>query len=564
MKELKVPFVSRLTSSVLRLNRDVWTVWLVISLLTTLPYVLASLRTPTGFVFSGVLTAYDDTFAYFAWMRQGANLQLLMCDPYTSEPQPCEFFLPLWTVLGFISRVTGLSIPLTFHTIRLVSALLLLLVAKAVAGLVVKSRTRLRYTLWLYATSGGFGWLVFGLKNKGNLFGGAVGSGSVDLNLPEAIAFRSIFAQVHFCVGVALLGAAIALFFKAAVERHSTHAFISGLLTSLLAVIHPYMVVVVCAVSVVALLLLPLIGKLRVGINAYSSSFSVAVRFTLGALPGVGYLIYLNRSNEVLREWLRVTDTFSPPAWEYALGFGFVGALGLVGLFVNWARHNQYVRLLSIWVAVQALLLYFPVSFQRRFVEGLQLPLSIAASAALFGIANRTLRKTQRKYFRSAILAGAIVLAALTNIGFLIGQLSGRGETSGANDPRRYLSTDVIAAFDWLKAKSTPETVLFSSYLTGNIAPSMTGMRVFLGHYAQTLGSDEKGPLVAAFYSNTVGELEIRKLFTAHRVRYIFYGPFERAISDSFVQAPWLRLSHRVGDVMIFELSDPVSLPESQ
>ena len=553
----------RLTSSVRRSTRDVWTIWLVISFLTTVPYVLASLRTPTGFVFSGVLTAYDDTFAYFAWMRQGANLQLLMCDPYTSETQPCEFFLPLWTLLGFMARVTGLSIPLTFHAIRLLSALLLLVAAKFVAGLVVKSRTRLRYTLWLYASSGGFGWLVFGLKNRGNLFGGA-GSGSVDLNLPEAIAFRSIFAQVHFCIGVALLSAAIALFLKAAVENNSIRAAIAGLLTSLLAVIHPYMVVVVCAVSVVGVLLLRPIGKHRDGSNAYSSSVSVVGGFAVGAVPGVGYLLYLKRSNEVLREWLKVTDTFSPPAWEYALGFGFVGLLGLVGLYLIWTRHNKYGRLLSIWVAVQALLLYFPVSFQRRFVEGLQLPLSIAASAALVGIANKTLRKTQRKYYRSAILAGAIVLAALTNIGFLVGQISGRGEGSGANDPRRYLSTDVIAACDWLRAKSTPETVLFSSYLTGNIAPSMTGMRVFLGHYAQTLRSDEKGPLVAAFYSNTMGDNEIRKLFSEQSIRYVFYGPFERAISDGFVPSPWLRLSHRVGDVMIFELSDSISPPESQ
>ena len=539
----------------------------MISFLSTIPYLVASLRTPTGFVFSGVLTAYDDTFAYFAWMRQGANLQLLMCDPYTSEPQHCEFFLPLWSLLGFIARATGLSIPLTFHAIRLLSALLLLVVAKSVAGLVVESRTQLKYTLWLYATSGGLGWLVFGLENKGNLLGGAAGSGSVDLNLPEAIAFRSIFAQVHFCVGVALLSAAICLFFKAAVEKNTIRAFISGLLTSLLAVIHPYMVAVVCAVSAVALLLLPLIGKRRNeidGINVYSSRVPVAGGFAIGTVPGVGYLIYLNRSNEVLREWLRVTDTFSPPAWEYALGFGFVGVLGLMGLSVIWTRHNQYGRLLSIWVAVQALLLYFPVSFQRRFVEGLQLPLSIAASVALFEIANRILRNNNRKYYRNAILVGSIMLAALTNIGFLVGQLSGRGEASGANDPRRYLSNDVISAFDWLRAKSTPETVLFSSYLTGNIAPSMTGMRVFLGHYAQTLRSDEKGPLVTAFYSNTVGDHEIRKLFAEHRVRYIFYGPFERAISDAFVPAPWLRLSHRVGDVVIFEMPDQVSPPEIQ
>jgi hypothetical protein len=536
----------------------------VIAFLTTLPYLLASFRTPTGFVFSGVLTAYDDTFSYFAWMRQGANLQVLMCDPFTSEPQPCEFFLPLWSLLGVLSRASGLSIPLTFHAVRLLSGLLLLVLAKSVAGLVMKSRTRLKYTLWLYATSSGLGWLIFGLKNRRDFFGGAAGSGSVDLDLPEAIAFRSFFAQVHFCIGVALVSAAIALFFKAVVEKKSSRAFVAGLLSSLLAVIHPYMVVVVCGVSAAALLLLPLSGKHSDRINAYRSSVPTAVAFYLGVVPGVGYLIYLNRSNEVLREWLRVTDTFSPSAWEYVLGFGIVGAVGLVGLYVIWSHYSRYGRLLSIWIAVQALLLYFPVSFQRRFVEGLQLPLSIAASAALFAFANKTHKKTGHGLYRSAILAGAIVLASLTNVGFLAGQLAGRGAGTGANDPRRYLSEDVISAFDWLRTESAPETVLFSSYLTGNIAPSMTGMRAFLGHYAQTLRSDEKGPLVNAFYTNTASDAQIRKIFTEHRVRYVFYGPFERAISDDFVPAPWLRLSHRVGDVMIFELPKQFSVLESQ
>jgi len=229
-----------------------------------------------------------------------------------------------------------------------------------------------------------------------------------------------------------------------------------------------------------------------------------------------------------------------------------------------WTHRSGYGRLLSIWVAVQALLLYFPVSYQRRFVEGLQLPLSIAASVALIGLVDKTLKKRSRRHYRSAILAGAVVLASLTNIGFLVAQLAGRGAGTGANDPRRYLSEDVISAFDWLRSKSTTETVLFSSYLTGNIAPSMTGMRVFLGHYAQTLRSDEKGPLVTAFYTNAASDDEMRKVFTEHRVRYVFYGPFERTISDAFVPAPWLRLSHRVGEVMIFEFSEQVPAPESQ
>src|SRR5262249_49149517 len=265
-------------------------------------------------------------------------------------------------------------------------------------------------------------------------------------------------------------------------------------------------------VSAVALLVLPLIGKRSDGVNVYYSSLPVACLFAVGIVPGVGYLLYLNRSNEVLREWLRITDTFSPPVWEYVLGFGLVGVLGLVGLRMMWTRHIQYDRLLSIWVAVQALLLYLPISFQRRFVEGLQLPLSIAASVALFGFANR-MKKANHKRYRSVLLVGAIVFASLTNVGFLVGQVAGRGQGTGANDPRRYLPRDVVAAFDWLRANSTPGTVLFSSYLTGNIAPSMTGMRVFLGHYAQTLRSDEKGPVVSAYYSNAANNDEMRKLF---------------------------------------------------
>src|SRR5512132_2179089 len=96
-------------SSVLdfRALRDVWLVWLILAVLTTLPYIVALLRTPNGSVFSGVLTAYDDTFTYFAWMRQSADGHLLMCDLFTSEPQTCEFFLPLWTLLGLTARWTG-------------------------------------------------------------------------------------------------------------------------------------------------------------------------------------------------------------------------------------------------------------------------------------------------------------------------------------------------------------------------------------------------------------------------------------------------------------------------
>jgi hypothetical protein len=557
MKDEEEPFISRLSAFAFKAIRDVWLIWLVLAALTSLPYIAASLRTPASHVFSGVLTAYDDTFTYFAWMRQGVDGHLLMCDPFTSEPQQCEFFLPLWYLLGLIARVTHLPIALTFHAARLFAALWLLIAARGIAGGVMKSRRRVRYSLWLYALSGGVGWLLYAFKNRANLLEGAVISGAVDLDLPEAIAFRSVFSQVHFAVGVALVCGAITLFFGALIEKKPSRALVAGALVSLLSVVHPYMVFVVCGVIGAALLTLPwLTGGRKTPPLNYRGSARSAVAFCAGMIPGVSYAAYLNWSNEVLREWLRVTDTFSPPPWEYALGFGVVGVLATVGFRLMWNGSAPYGRMLLIWVFVHAALLYAPVRIQRRFVEGLQVPLSIAASVALFWIARRSLRGPAAARRRKLLLGGAIAFASLTNVGFIIGQLMSPGPVSGSTDSRRYISADLVHAFDWLRSNAEPDAVLFSSYLTGNVAPSMTGLRVFLGHYAQTLYGDEKGAQVASFFANTMSDEAARVLFSKQRVRYVVYGQFERELSNSFVPPNWLKVAYRNRDIEVFEVND--------
>ncbi|HTG13995.1 MAG TPA: hypothetical protein VK747_01885 [Blastocatellia bacterium] len=531
--------------------RDVFPVWLALATATTIPYVVAGLRTPVGHRFSGVLTAYDDTFSYLAWMKQSAGGRWLMCDLYTSEPQACEFFLPLWMVLGKISRITGAPPVWVFHGARLAASLLLLIAARSVACRVMKSRRRLRLTLWMYAMSGGLGWLVFLLNNGRDLLNASVISGSVDLNLPEAIAFRSAFAQVHFTLGAALVAFAINLVFSSLMSGKINRGARAGLLVSLLAVVHPYVIVVVFAVAGVALALWPLLDfREHVMKGAYVNS---GFAFGVAAIPGVAYLVYLNRSNEVLREWLRVTDTPSPPPLEYALGFGLLAVLAIVGLRLLWTVRSPAGRLVVIWVIVQAALLYAPVAYQRRFVEGLQLPLCVAASAAVFWLMKR-LRLPRRA--RSLAVFALVASASLTNAGFIVSQLVERGHASGANDPRRYLPSDLAEALNWLSENGEIDAVIFSSYLTGNIAPSMTGLRVYLGHYGQTLRSGEKGGQVTLFYRGELADDATRELFTENRVSYVIYGPFERAMGESPDVPSWLLLAYQSGDVRVFKVAE--------
>jgi hypothetical protein len=528
--------------------KDILPVWFALALLTTVPYLIANYRAPAGHVFTGVLTAYDDTFTYLAWMRQSADGHLLLCDLYTTEPHDCEFFFPIWIALGFASSLAGGSLAVTFHVGRLLAALLLLIVARSVARRVMKSRRRIRYSLWLYAMSGGLGWLVYALHNKGGLLNAAAASGSIDLNLPEAIAFRSVYAQVHFAIGAALLGGAINLFFIALAEQKRKYALMGGGLVSLLAVAHPYQIVVAAATAACAVLLWPWLAASEGNLpNRYAMALRAAVWFALASLPGAIYLIYLTSFNETLREWLREADTFSPSPVEYILGFGIVGGFAIAGFRL---MKNENGRLLVIWAAAQAALLYAPTAFQRRFVEGLQLPLVVAASVGIFWLANRM------RNYKTIFLMAVLVLASLTNAGFLIGQIAAPAESAGASDPRRYAPADLAAAFDWLSKNAERDAALMSSYMTGNIAPSMTGLRVFLGHYNLTLNSREKGEQVAAFYSGRLADESARRLIADERVKYVIYGPFEREISASFVAPGWLSLVWSASDVQVYRVNE--------
>jgi hypothetical protein len=92
----------------------------------------------------------------------------------------------------------------------------------------------------------------------------------------------------------------------------------------------------------------------------------------------------------------------------------------------------------------------------------------------------------------------------------------------------------------------------------------MTGLRVFLGHYAQTLASDEKGTQVSAFYTNSMSDEEVRQLFKRYRVRFIVYGPYEREVSSAFEPPRWLSVAFQNDVVAIFEVPEELLSAKQQ
>jgi hypothetical protein len=182
-------------------------------------------------------------------------------------------------------------------------------------------------------------------------------------------------------------------------------------------------------------------------------------------------------------------------------------------------------RLVVVWIIVQTAMLYSPVSFQRRLVEGLQLPLTIAASAALFQAARRF--RPGRKS-RALALAAIIVFMSSTNIGFVVGQLIPRLDPKNASDSRRYLEPGVVGALKWIESNTSQNSVVLCSYLIGNVLPAFTARRVYLGHYGLTVNSPEKSMAYTTFFSETRSPEEKVGFLREAGIKYVLAGAEER------------------------------------
>jgi uncharacterized membrane protein len=196
---------------------------------------------------------------------------------------------------------------------------------------------------------------------------------------------------------------------------------------------------------------------------------------------------------------------------------------------------------LWIWTIAAALLLYAPINPQRRFVQGLQVPLTILATVGLFEIALPWLRRTKLftrvadipRYtadgLEKLILMALISFMAISNL-YVLGSVS---VTTAIQQPFPFFrKMDEIKAVEWLRENGKQEAIVFSDYETGNYIASHAGNPVWQGHWAETVDWSNKSDLAEQFYSNDRDDAWRRQLLNRYAVSYVWYGELERQLGD--------------------------------
>lgn len=474
-----------------------------VMLLTTVPYLVGFAAQTEVWRFSGFLIGVEDGYSYLAKMGQGARGAWLFRLPYTSEPQSGAFVYSFYLVLGKLTGQNHTAQVIAFHLARVLCGGLALLASYRFLAEFVPHVTARRLGLALVALGGGLGWLMALLGQPRPL-----GSLPIEFFSPEAFTFLTIFTLPHLAASRAL--------FLLGLWRHLRGDGVgAGLALSGVSLIQPLYVLVAWAVMGVDLV----VGWLWKAQGDQGARWRSLLVAGLLSAPVVLYTIIAFSVDPVMRQWSAQNVLTSPSPLHYLLGYGPLLALALPGWRALQQTQPRLARFVLVWAPLVPLMIYAPISVQRRLIEGVQVPL---VAVAMLGLTVALAR-----WGRVLIPLVLIVSLPSSAILWLGGLNAARERLQPAFAP-----VDQLTVFAWLAQNAPADSVALAAFDTSNALPAYTPLIAYIGHGPETLHADVKVPQVEAFYRVDTADAERRRLLEDGRITYVLAGPPERALGD--------------------------------
>jgi hypothetical protein len=549
-------------------------------LVTAFPFLYAYLSEPADKRFMGILLNVPDYSQYLSWSREFGK-SLLIDNMLTPERGPTVFFNLFFLMVGRLGSLLGLGSAEALQFMRPIAGAVYLAAIYWYIRLNVLDALH-RWVAFLVASlGGGLGWLLIVQKQftRDLPF-------PLDVYVSEANTFLTVMAFPHQAMATGLLVLIFALAGLALERRSYRLASCAGVLALLLGVQHGYDLVVVYGVVGLTTLILAAREKTRL------QPLLLGATICGPSLPAAAYLTYITRESPIWRgvlEQYSNAGVYTPnpahllvlmgvplilvvaglpwrlwPVVEQALGRGRARRVGIeLGqprvnvLSIPPQRHagtfSGATLLLGVWFGVGFLLLYIPTDFQIKMLAGWQVPVAVLATKILFEQLEPALRRLPLPtWSRSHFVLGALFVAAVLPVNMYL--YAWRITDLERHDYPYYLYRDEAAALHWLNGNAQPRDVVLSSLTIGQYVPGIAGTHAFLAHWTGTLDYHAKRRMVDAFFQAALPEERRRELIARFNVRYVFYGPQERALGGYDPQrSPYLRRVYSNQSVSVFE-----------
>lgn len=521
--------------------------------LVFVPYLWGHFHAPPGMVYMGFADHPYDQNVYLSYIQQAAEGKLFTRRDHTLEPQGRFWFNPFTWVMGQAVRATGATPLHVYYAAIALYAFLLFLVIHWFISLFIEDRRARVFAFALCAFSSGLCWLIpyrawLSLASRSPVESRNIIP--IDYWIGETITFETILSVPQKAATALLMLLAFGFFLKASEERTLSRGLCGGLAVFALALVHPVEVVVVAAV--IAACVAAALARFR---SAAPRSAAAAGVVAVTALPAFAYMVWLFRTEPVMVEWSK-ERFISPHPLSYVIGYGLPLFLALPEI-VRIARRGPFRDWLpALWTVAVAVLLYAPVSFQRRLSTGVHVALCVLAARFVFRAVLPALRRAFPAGWgpraEAATLVALVVATAPANVVKI--SLCIREMRTGPLE--FYLPLGDVEAMRWMMAGHNEDAAVLSTYKSGLYLPAYTGNRTFVGHWSETLRFNEKAR-IAEWALYAPGDEAAKRDFLAREgIRYIYFGNFERMRGRFALEgAPFLEKIYDRGGVAIYRVA---------
>ena len=507
-------------------------VTLLMILLTAVPYILAVITNPPDQFFTAIFMNPEDSQTYFAKMIEGYNGAWLYTIPFTVEVHTPAFVGVYYIWLGHVARWLGVSLLFIWHAARVVAiAILSITIYLFIRNFIDDFRSRMiAYLLSLFGS--GLGWVLF---LSGNLYW--LDAFPVDFKQPGAHIFFTALTYSHISLVTAcLLAIALILFRLQTNPRYGWWlAIFAGILNLCLVLLYPFMIFLIGLIAVYYYLALCWSSRQIL----WRLGWQFFVVFLL-PLPVVLYYAYTLQTNEIFSAWHNQSVILAAPWPHILLSYGIMVALAVL---TWWRLPNQRQRTTILWCWIFAVitLLIIPSPPQRRFIQGVQVPLSIFSTIAMISIILPWMQQSgswqkliARPRYTSVkltrfVLMFFLLFMSLSNIYLWFDVI--RVVTITKPDPL-IRPMDELTATDWLKDNGDLSLNVIGEYQTGNYVAAWAGNHVVTGHWTETVDYPRKEAEVAQFYDGQTSDEWRQALIEQYQIGYVWHGPREQELGD--------------------------------
>lgn len=496
---------------------------LALVLASCMPYLVAWAVRPQGTHFTGILFNPQDGNSYLAKMREGFDGLWLFRLPYTPEPQRGAPVYLFYLLLGHVARWTGLPLILIYHAARVIGGTAMLVALYALAAHLSDDIGERRAMFLLAALGSGLGWLA-----------GLLGMVTADLWVPEAFPIYALLANAHFPWAIALMAGVACCALRVACSGGRSWRCGAGMsvMAAILGAVQPFGLP-----SVFGGLGVMLVAR---AMRERQVPWQAGIWIAVAAIVALPYPLYTQGAlsrDPVLAVWNAQNTTPSPPLWDWALSYGLILMLAVVGGILAARRGSGGDWLLLGWVVVTLGGMYLPLPLQRRLSLGLGMPLGLLAGMGWWRLRSR-LKPRTRGMAQGLVVAFCLLTPLFLVLMTLLAAWGG--------SPWFYLSRDEWAALAWLRDEGHPDAVVLCAPRLGLFVPAWAGQPVVYGHPFETVNAERREQQVEAFFAGEMSTEEQEIFLRENRVGYVV-GDWRLGIGD------W-RLMFEAGEVRVYEV----------